>query len=139
MIILLVLNKSSYGRYFKAWEKWILDCLLLGGRCGDGKFWYKPTHVPGHPLPPTSHRLTGTDPNLEELRSLQNVFKFFNVYSFLRDGERQSVRGEGAEGEGDTGSEAGSRLRAVSTEPDAGLEPTNREIVTRAQVGRSTA
>ena len=23
-----------------------------------------------------------------------------------------------------------SRLRAVSTEPDAGLEPTNREIVT---------
>ena len=34
----------------------------------------------------------------------------------------------GAEREGDTESEAGSRLRAVSTEPDAGLEPTNREI-----------
>ena len=38
--------------------------------------------------------------------------------------------GEGAEREGDTESEAGSRLRAVSTQPDAGLEPTNHEIVT---------
>ena len=36
----------------------------------------------------------------------------------------------GAEREGDTGSEAGSRLRAVGTEPDAGLGLTNREIVT---------
>ena len=38
--------------------------------------------------------------------------------------------GGGAEREGDTEPEAGSRLRAVSTEPDAGLEPTNREMVT---------
>ena len=36
----------------------------------------------------------------------------------------------GAEREGDTESEAGSRLRAVSAEPDAGLELTDREIVT---------
>ena len=36
----------------------------------------------------------------------------------------------GAEREGDTDSESGSRLRAVSTEPDAGLELTDREIVT---------
>ena len=35
----------------------------------------------------------------------------------------------GAESEGDTGSKAGSRLRAVSTEPDAGLELTNRKIM----------
>ena len=35
----------------------------------------------------------------------------------------------GAEREGDTESEAGSRLRAVSTEPDARLELTNREIM----------
>ena len=34
---------------------------------------------------------------------------------------------EGAEREGDTEFEAGSRLYAVSTEPDAGLELTNRE------------
>ena len=44
--------------------------------------------------------------------------------------EGQSANGGGAEREGDTESEAGSRLRAVSTEPDAGLEPTNREIMT---------
>ena len=44
----------------------------------------------------------------------------------------------GAEREGDTESEAGSRLRAVSTEPDAGLKFTNGEIVTRAEVRRST-
>ena len=44
----------------------------------------------------------------------------------------------GAEREGDTESEAGSGLRAVSTEPDVGLELTHREIVTRAEVGRLT-
>ena len=44
--------------------------------------------------------------------------------------ERESMSGGGAEREGDTESEAGSRLRAVSPEPDAGLEPTSREIMT---------
>ena len=34
------------------------------------------------------------------------------------------------EREGDTESEAGSRLRDVSTEPNAGLEPTNCKILT---------
>ena len=51
---------------------------------------------------------------------------FLNVYFFLR----QSMSRGGAESEGDTESEAGSRLRAVSPEPDAGLELTNREIMT---------
>ena len=36
----------------------------------------------------------------------------------------------GAERGGNTESEAGSRLWAVSTELGAGLEPTNREIMT---------
>ena len=36
----------------------------------------------------------------------------------------------GAEREGDTGSEAASRLGAVSTEPDTELEPINHEIMT---------
>ena len=40
--------------------------------------------------------------------------------------EREWVRDR----EGDTESEAGPRLRAVSTGPDVGLEPTNREIMT---------
>ena len=37
--------------------------------------------------------------------------------------------GEGQR-EGDTESEAGGRLRAISTEPDAGLELTECEITT---------
>ena len=39
-------------------------------------------------------------------------------------GERQRER------EGDTESEAGSRLQAVSIEPDTRLEPTNHKIMT---------
>ena len=40
------------------------------------------------------------------------------------------MSGGEAEREGDTESKAGSRLRAVSTEPDTGLELTNSEIMT---------
>ena len=40
------------------------------------------------------------------------------------------MSGGGAEREGDTESEAGSRLQAVSTEPDVGLELTNCETMT---------
>ena len=36
----------------------------------------------------------------------------------------------GADRGGDTEAEAGPRLRAVSTEPDMGLEPVNCEIMT---------
>ena len=36
----------------------------------------------------------------------------------------------GPEREGDTESKAGSRLRAVSTEPNVGLEPMNPKIMT---------
>ena len=57
-------------------------------------------------------------------------------YLFLR--ERQKVSSREAEREGDTASEAGSGLRAVSTEPDTGLEATSSEIMTRAKVGCST-
>ena len=40
------------------------------------------------------------------------------------------MNGGGAEREGDTESETGSRLRAISPEPAVGLELTDREIVT---------
>ena len=60
---------------------------------------------------------------------------FFNIYSLS---ERHSVSRARAEREGDTESEAGSRLRAVSTEPDVGLEFTTCEIMTWAEVGHST-
>ena len=48
------------------------------------------------------------------------------------------MNGGGSEREGDTESEAGSRLWAVSTEPDVGLELTDCEIMTWAEVGHST-
>ena len=52
--------------------------------------------------------------------------------------DRDRVRmGEGQR-EGDTESETGSRLWAVSTEPDAGLKLTDRKIMTWAEVGRLT-
>ena len=61
------------------------------------------------------------------------IFKcLFYFILFLREREtdRQSMNRGGAEREGDTESEAGSRLPAVSTEPNVGLEPTNSEIMT---------
>ena len=63
-------------------------------------------------------------------------FKFF-MFIFERDRE-QSVNRGGAEREGDTECEAGPRLWAVSRKRDTGLEPTNLEIMTWAEVGRQT-
>ena len=48
------------------------------------------------------------------------------------------MNGGGAEREGDTESETGSRLWAISPEPDAGLELTDSEIMTWAEVGGLT-
>ena len=59
----------------------------------------------------------------------------FNVYLFLRDRVRV---GGGAERGEDTESEAGSRLWAVSTEPDVGLELTKCEIMTWVEANRLT-
>ena len=56
------------------------------------------------------------------------------IYFWDRD---RAWTGDGQR-EGDTESETGSRLWAVSTEPDAGLELTDREIMTWAKVGRLT-
>ena len=47
------------------------------------------------------------------------------VYLFLRERESEHASRGGAETEGDTESEAGCRLGAVSTEPDVGLELRN--------------
>ena len=65
---------------------------------------------------------------------------FFNVYLFLRERERerQSVSRGGAERGRGTESEAGSRLWAVSTEPNAVLELVNCKILTWAEVWRPT-
>ena len=72
----------------------------------------------------------GNETFLEFVASV--VFFFFNFYFEIevggRERERESAsasRGGGRERERIPG-----RLRAVSTEPDAGLEPTNHEIMT---------
>ena len=65
----------------------------------------------------------------DELGQISTLI-FFLMFIYLGEIERQS--GGGAEREGATESQAGSRPRAVSTEPDAGLEPMKRGIMTWA-------
>ena len=57
-------------------------------------------------------------------------FSLLMFYLFLRMRETEHERGRGREIERDTESETGSRLQAVSTEPNTGLEPTNCEVMT---------
>ena len=61
--------------------------------------------------------------------------KLMFIYFWQREREGESISRGGAEREGDTESEAGSRLWPVSTEPDVGLELTDCEIMTWAKVG----
>ena len=63
------------------------------------------------------------------------LFKFYFIY--LRETETVQV-GVGQRERETQNPKQGSGLRAVSTEPDAGLELTDFEIVTRAEVGRLT-
>ena len=72
------------------------------------------------------------------LGPMYRILFFFLMFIYFWDRERQSMKRGGAEREGDTESETGSRLWAVSTEPDVGLELTDREIMTWAEVGRLT-
>ena len=54
-----------------------------------------------------------------------HFFFFFLMFLFIfeREREKQSASKGGAERKGDTESEAVSKLRAVSIEPNMGLEP----------------
>ena len=62
-------------------------------------------------------------------------FKFFKVYLFiLREGENESDRGAEREGE----RENLKRLHTVSAETNAGLEPTNYEIMSWAKIKSRT-
>ena len=63
-------------------------------------------------------------------------FEFFNIYFWETERDRVHV-GEGQR-EREIQYEAGSRLWAVSTEPEVGPEPTNSEIMTWAEVGHLT-
>ena len=66
----------------------------------------------------------------------------FLMFIFERERERDRKigyeQGRGREREGDTESEVGSTLWAVSTEPNTGLELTDCKIMTWAKVGHST-
>ena len=70
----------------------------------------------------------------ETLQSVNNLAFFFNVYFWERKRATEHEWGGGAENEGNTESKAGSGLWAVSTEPSVGLELTDYEIMTWAQV-----
>ena len=69
-----------------------------------------------------------------QVLAIMNTFKIFFLPLFVRVREAQNMSRGGAEREGGTESETGSRLWAVSTKPDGGLEPVNREIMTWAEV-----
>ena len=60
------------------------------------------------------------------------------MFIYFWEREKQSVSGGGIYRKGGTESEAGSRLGAVSTEPDAGLKLISCEIMTWAEVGCPT-
>ena len=63
-----------------------------------------------------------------EMVDLKKLAFFFLTFIFER--QRETEHEQGRSRERDTESKAGSSLQAVSTEPDAGLEPMNREIMT---------
>ena len=62
------------------------------------------------------------------------ILNFFLMFIFERERDREREteheQGRGRERGGDTESEADSRLQAVSTELDTGLELGNHEIMT---------
>ena len=85
--------------------------------------------VPGTMLDTEDAKIRKTHLSLwEAYKSLSDVALIFLMLIYFWESETQSVRGRGSEEEGDTESEAGSRLWAISTEPDVGLELTNGEI-----------
>ena len=69
--------------------------------------------------------------------SVPEPLKFFFSFIYFWETETEHKWGEGQR-EKETESKAGSRLWAVSTEPNVGLELTNHEIMTWAEVGRLT-
>ena len=70
----------------------------------------------------------------------ESIFYFiFNVFIYFWEREREHELGRGREREREreTESDSGSRLWAVSTEPDMGFELVNHDIMTSAEVGHS--
>ena len=66
------------------------------------------------------------------------LIKFLKMFIYFWETETECEPGRVREREGDTASKAGSRLWAVSTEPNMGLELMDCEVMTWAEVGRPT-
>ena len=63
------------------------------------------------------------------IRLLGVGYFFFLMFIYFWERDAECERGR-SERKGDTEPEADFRLQAVSTEPDTGLKPTNREVMT---------
>ena len=111
------LHRESTSLLFERWQHW------TGG--GHMFVWCPTRRAMVSSLHPLLSHFQGAQCAMAHLKKI-----FFNVYLFLR--ERQSSSRGGAEREGDTESGAGSRLRAVSTEPDVGLELKHSKIMTES-------
>ena len=129
-------------RHIQGYKKELGQGLVVGrcrepGREPADVFCPGASSLPFHMLPSNTSGLTHLSWYFFKIISFflfkKNIF-FQRFYLFLGQRETEHER-VGAEREGDTESETGSRLWAISPEPDAGLELTDREI---AEVGRLT-
>ena len=66
------------------------------------------------------------------------LLSFLKMFIYFWERETECERGRRKEREGDTESEAGFRLWAVSTETDTGLKLGTDKMMTQAEVGRLT-
>ena len=89
---------------------------------------FAPSWIPGYLLSTKTSAIDRLKSQLMLHLTHENFYK-----KFFWEIETSMSRGE-AERKGDTESKAGSRLWAVSTEPDAGLKLMDREIMTWAEV-----
>ena len=78
----------------------------------------------------TYRNILNAETDIIQLSSIKPDLKKRFFLMFIYFWEKDNMNRGGAEGQGDLESEAGSRLRAVSIEPDMGLESMNREIMT---------
>ena len=115
-----------------------ISCLLYASPpCPS--FFLPFEHAPHSWWPELDHTYQGSYmPSIKIFYLFFKFLKMFFIYFWDRERQRERERERRRVREGDTESETSSRLWAVSTEPDAGLEPVNHEIMSWAQVGLLT-
>ena len=118
---------------------WLGPQVCWGGLLGQPGFLTRGQALSGSSQPVLGWGQTcrdGLSPGNRKGVLLWHSFGIFLMFNYFWERDRVWAR----EGQRDTHteSEAGSGLQAVSTEPDTGLEPTDCEIMTWAEVGSST-